>query len=86
MHILDNSEKLKEKGVTLIENTPQEIRDATLEQEQCIKDKIHYSNEDISLQEKFWQIIDSYSEITKVTNKKIRIGKEFISKNKYLLD
>ncbi len=79
-------------NIELIDNTPEEIKDAAFEMLVAIKNNFQISEEDKSLQNKFWDIY--YENIEKYANYRlgnrksytIQIGKKFLRENLYLLD
>ncbi len=79
-------------NIELIDNTPEEIKDAALEMLNAIKNNFQISNKDIFLHDKFWDIY--YENIQKYANYRlgkrssytVQIGKKFLNDNLYLLD
>ena len=87
-----DSKTYKEKGIELVDFTPQEIRDFALEMEESITSEKKPSQENEELQKKFKLLfasnIESYKkgkDITYLLHDKIRsrISVEFINKNSF---
>lgn len=70
-------------GITLIENTPDEIREVTIEMEERLKGTWVTTKEDEDLQRKFWSLYKSSELHGKIYS---RIGADFIKKYKALLE
>ncbi|MFC1692046.1 TIGR04372 family glycosyltransferase [Candidatus Latescibacterota bacterium] len=70
-------------GIELIENTPEEIRDAVVEMDERLKGTWEASEEDEELQKLFWSLIKP-SELNGVFFS--RIGANFLHQNRDLLD
>ena len=61
--IVFNGQHYKDKGCSLVENTPEEIRDVVLEMVQRLDNTWDPDDDDEALQDKFWNIfpLDSKS-------------------------
>ena len=77
-----HTHKFIEHGIELIENTPEEIRDAAIEMDERIKGTWEATEEDEELQKHFWALFKS-SNLNQVLRS--RIGAEFLKQNKELL-
>ncbi len=73
---------LKEKGITLIENSPDEINDAVNENYFRLKGLWKENNEANKLQNKFWSLFPHRI----IKSKTLRIGSDFLLKNPELLN
>lgn len=70
-------------GITLIENTPEEILEVTIEMEERLNGTWITTEEDEKLQKKFW----SYYPLTEIRDRiTSRIGTDFLRKNQELLE
>ena len=76
----DQYEKL---GIELIENTPDEILDVTMEMHQMLNGTWKTSEEDEVLQERFWEMLPKSELHGELRG---RIGAEFLKQNSALLD
>lgn len=78
--------KFEKIGIELIENSPEEIRDAAIEMDERLKGTWVSTEEDEELQKDFWSIHKSHSrgDLNKVYRS--RIGMEFLRQNRELLD
>jgi len=85
------SQQYDDQHIELIENSPEEIRDLTLEMEERLKGVWTMPSEDENLQGRFWSLfkfnpkefdgnIDYHSKI------KARIGAKFLQQNRYLTE
>ena len=72
---------LKQKGVEIIENTPEEIAAVTIEMDERLKGTWRTTQEDEELQKHFWGIYGS----DKLKSPDYRIGTEFLRQNRELL-
>ena len=92
-----STQQFIDTGIELVDNSPQEINDAVIEMELRLNNKWESSREDDLLQEKFWEIINSSTDsdfhlncsVQKnkhLRNPKIKIGAQFLSHNRYLLE
>ena len=77
-----------ELNISLIENTPVEIMDMTKEMIEILNNKVEYTNEDKSRQEKLLKL---YKELFSYKfgnnmNQFSRISKDFIQKNQFLIE
>lgn len=71
-----------ERGIEVIENTPEEISDLVIETDQRLKGQWKSTEEDEELQQQFWNILKlskSYRDVS------ARIGAQFLRKNQGLL-
>ena len=73
---------LKQNNITLIENTPEEIYEASYEMEQRLSNKWIENKENNNLQERFWKILGR----DYILNKKLYVGSHYLSSNKFLLN
>ena len=77
-------------GIDLVENTPEEILDASIEMHSRLEGNWDSSNEDEDLQKQFWDIFpnDRLTRRGKRLHGKItaRIGSKYLRENKYLLN
>lgn len=82
-HTFHNSKQFREAGISLIENSPQEILDLVIEGEERYRGIWSSKQEDIELQNKFWAICPSnlYSGLIRS-----KIGVSFLKNNKFMLD
>ena len=72
--------------VTLINNSPQEIRDVTVELLERTSGQWIADEGDEELQRAFWIAISSFMVLPQYDNERPRIGAAFLRKHKYLLD
>ena len=72
--------------VTLINNSPQEIRDVTVELLERTSGQWIADEEDEELQRSFWTAISAFMVLPQYDNESPRIGAAFLRKHKYLLD
>jgi putative glycosyltransferase (TIGR04372 family) len=82
------SKTYEEEGVTLIENTPEEILEVSLEMERKLKGSWRLKNIDSSLQSSFWDIFnESESLYKKNWHSKLRMtfGSDFLRNNVWWL-
>ena len=70
-------------GITLVENTPDEIRDVVIEMEERLKGTWKTTKEDEILQRKFWSLYKSSELHGKIYS---RIGADFLRTYQALLD
>jgi putative glycosyltransferase (TIGR04372 family) len=71
----ESSKYLKEKGIKLIDNTPEEIRDLVVEMMDRLDGKLNYTEEDERMQKKFNQVSISNS-----NGENSRAGRDFLRK------
>jgi len=76
-----NGEIFKRNDITLVENSPEEIKEAAIEMDERIKGIWKEDPEDEKLQQKYWALYDKAI----VKNPNFRIGAEFLRKYKDLL-
>ena len=59
--VADNIETdyFRKSGIELVENTPEEILDGTIEMDERVKECWEENPEDVDLQERFWEIIET---------------------------
>jgi hypothetical protein len=76
------SEGFRNKGVDIVDNTPEEIRDLAIEMDDRLRGVWVEREEDTILQKKFWALF-SQSELNGVIY--ARIGAEFLRQNEKLL-
>jgi putative glycosyltransferase (TIGR04372 family) len=74
------------KGIEVINNTPEEIRDLAIEVDERNKGGWIDSEEDLELQSKFWEIIKQYSPNDMEEKFVARVGTLFLRNNQYLLN
>ena len=72
--------------VTLINNSPHEIRDVTVELLERTSGQWIADEEDEELQRAFWTAISAFMVLPQYDNERPRIGAAFLRKHKYLLD
>ena len=77
-----STEDFKKKDVIVIENTPDEIYEVTLEMIKRINNKWTDTPEENKMQKKFWDLFD-YSFIKPTS---FKIGSDFLKKNFELLN
>jgi putative glycosyltransferase (TIGR04372 family) len=78
-----HSEFYRERGIEVIENTPQEIKAAAVEMDERLNGTWERNAEDDELQQRFWSIYsgsDLHGEIV------ARISAQFLRENRHLLD
>ena len=78
-----HAEKYADMGIELIENTPEEIFDVSMEMDQRLNGTWETSEEDEVLQKRFWGMFPK-SELH--GEFRARIGAEFLRQNSVLLD
>jgi len=71
----------EEKEIELIENTPEEILDVTVEMDQRLKGDWISTQEDEDLQSRFWSLLAPNN----LRSRDLRIGTEYLRKNKDLI-
>ena len=76
----DNYQKMKDNKLILVDNTPEEINDVSLEMQMRLDDQWTETPEYINLQEIFWNL---FKGIEKSPN--LRIGSKYLYDNKDLL-
>jgi len=77
-----NPDRFENTGITWLENTPDEIRDVTLEMESRLSGTWIDTEEDSVLQKIFWNIFSKYRGAPPPS---IRVGSSFLRQNQYLL-
>ena len=80
---LMETEEFKKRGIELVENTPEEIRDVVTEMEARLKGTWQPTAEDEELQKRFWALFEP-NKLNRVFRS--RIGAKFLRENKYLLN
>jgi len=90
------TDQYEKKGIELIHNTPEEIRDLALEMIDKLEGNWKTSVADNELQKKFWNIYSSFFNFNlhksnRVSNRlngkiKIKIGTKFLKENKHFLE
>jgi putative glycosyltransferase (TIGR04372 family) len=78
----DTTEGFAKEQIELIENTPEEIKEVTLEMEDRLKGRWQSTGEDEELQERFWALYGP----DLLKSQDLRIGAKFLRQYKYLLD
>jgi len=84
-----SSDCFEQKGVILIENTPEEICDISIEMSQKLSDSWKPMNIDKSLQTKFWDIFKNHKSFNdKIHHEKIKatFGSNFLRDNAWWLE
>lgn len=84
----DAGDSYKKQGIELIDNTPEEILEATREMNEILDGKIVYSQEDNERQQLYWDIVDeNYKKrgLPICNSFRGRIGRDFLRNNDYLL-
>ncbi len=77
----DTNEILTKLNLELIENTPEEISDVTIEMDERLNGSWVTTEEDKKLQDRFWALFPPF----KLKSPDLLIGANFLRKNKYLL-
>jgi len=77
------AEKFEQRGIKLIENTPEEIKAVAIEMDERLRGNWKTTPEDEKLQQRFWSLFKP-SELNQVF--RARIGAEFLRENRELLD
>jgi len=80
---LQGSDKYQELGITLVENTPEEISAVSLEMDDRLNGTWNETEEDEELQRRFWKLYASSEQHGKIVS---RICAEFLRQNQDLLD
>ena len=75
-----HTEQYEKLQIELIENTPEEIADATLEMHERLNGTWETTPEDDELQERFWALFGP----NKLKSPQLRIGAEYLRENKEL--
>ena len=75
-------EYLNQKGIELIENTPEEIMGAVNEMEQRLRGRWRTTQEDEELQQRFWALHGP----NKIKAPDVRVGTAFLRQNQHLLN
>ena len=78
----DTKDFFVRQKIDLIENTPEEVRDAALEMEDRLKGRWQSTDEDEQLQERFWGLFGP----DRLKSPDLRIGARFLRQNQHLLD
>ena len=81
IEIMDMTEAADDWDVDLIENTPEEIKDAALEMEDRLKGRWQSTDEDERLQERFWRLFGT----DRLKSPYLCIGAKFLRQNQHLL-
>ena len=69
-------------GIELIENTPEEICDVTIEMDERLNGTWKTTKEDEELQHRFWDLFG----LDKIKSPDLRIGSEYLTRNKELIE
>ena len=77
----DTNEIIAKLNLELIENTPEEIKAVTIEMDDRLNASWQTTEEDEELQQRFWALFGP----DKLRSPDLRIGAEFLRKNKDLL-
>ncbi len=77
----DTKDVFAKQNIDLIENTPEEIRDAAMEMEDRLKGRWQSTDEDEQLQERFWGLFGP----DRLKSPDLRIGARFLRQNQHLL-
>lgn len=77
------SELFEKKGIELIENTPEEIRDVVIEMDERVKGTWETTEEDEELQRQFWSLFKPNEENVVF---RCRTGTKYLRQNRDLLD
>lgn len=77
------SYKLRDAGIELIENTPEEILAVVKEMNFVLDGKYKYSDEDNRLQKRYWSFVEPSHFCYGCP---ARVGKDFLAQNEYLLN
>lgn len=77
------TEQYEQAGIKVVENTPEEIRNVTIEMDERLKGTWQTTEEDEELQQRFWSLFKS-SKFHGVIRS--RIGRDFLRQNKELLE
>ena len=80
---LQGSDNYQELGITLIENTPEEISVVALEMDDRLNGTWNETEEDDHLQRRFWELYASSEQHNQIVS---RIGADFLRQNQDLLD
>ena len=78
---IDTNEIFAKLNLELIENTPKEIRDVTIEMDERLNGTWVTTEEDEELQKRFWSLFGP----DKLKSLNLRIGTEYLRQNKELL-
>lgn len=79
---IETEETFSKLNIELIENTPEEIMQVTLEMDERLNGTWEPKEEDRKLQERFWRLFGP----DKIKSPNLRIGAEFLRKNKDLIN
>ena len=74
--------ELSKKDIIVIENTSEEILDATVEMDERLRGEWEPTSEDEELQQRFWEIFGK----NKLKNNDLYIGSKFLRENQNLLN
>tara|TARA_B110000003_G_C16594196_1_gene513010 strand:- start:287 stop:1507 length:1221 start_codon:yes stop_codon:yes gene_type:complete len=78
---IDTNEIFSKLNIELIENSPEEIRQVTIEMDERLNGIWEPKEEDKELQERFWLLFGP----SKIKSPNLRIGADFLRKNKHLI-
>ena len=78
----DTNDIFTNLGIELIENTPEEICDVTIEMDERLNGTWKTTKEDEELQHRFWDLFG----LDKIKSPDLRIGSEYLTRNKELLE
>jgi putative glycosyltransferase (TIGR04372 family) len=81
--LLRESEHYEERGIDLIENTPEEIAAVTVEMDERLKGTWQASEEDEALQQRFWSCFKPPELELALAS---RMGAKFLRDNRALLE
>ncbi len=76
-------------GISLIDNTQEEILDVAAEMDDYLAGQITYDDEDIELQNLFWNILNDWHQKMNHNKNGIiigRVGRKFLKNNRYLFE
>ena len=79
---IDTNEILSKMNLEVIENTPEEIRDVSIEMDKRLAGTWETTDSDEELQDKFWALFGP----NKLRSPDLRIGAQYLRQNKDLLD
>lgn len=83
--VFNTAKEYKLMGITIVDNTPEEIDDVVQEMYARIHGTMEYTTEDETLQQRFFDIIDSFP-MKKNYPFMFRVGAKFLRQNAWLLD
>ena len=76
------TQELQQRGIELIENTPEEIVDVAIEMDERLKETWKTAEEDEDLQQRFWVLYGP----NKLKSPLFRMGTELLRQNRGLLE